>query len=143
MTLSEMLDSLDAVVRMVSASLQSKDAVALEQSSTRLRDAMAASFRHAQDPAFFKALFRFRRTGPLPTLPIPGRTAQSTPSFSASVTSSAHGGSPADAQPCLHRPAGASRRRHPGKDKTLGHACQRVDQDRKKGRRRLLQLAEW
>lgn len=42
MTLSEMLDSLDAVVRMVSASLQSKDAVALEQSSTRLRDAMAA-----------------------------------------------------------------------------------------------------
>jgi len=34
---------------------------------------MAASFRHAQDPAFFKALFRFRRTGPLPTLPIPGR----------------------------------------------------------------------
>ena len=42
MTLSEMLDSLDAVVRMVSASLQSKDAVALEQSSTRLRDAMVA-----------------------------------------------------------------------------------------------------
>ncbi|MFG0595646.1 hypothetical protein ACF8OH_13640 [Delftia sp. WSY_9] len=42
MTLSEMLDSLDAVVRMVSASLQSKDAVALEQASTRLRDAMAA-----------------------------------------------------------------------------------------------------
>ena len=42
MTLSEMLDSLDAVVRMVSASLQSRDALGLEQSSTRLRDAMAA-----------------------------------------------------------------------------------------------------
>jgi len=37
-----MLDSLDAVVRMVSASLQSQDAAGLEQSSTRLRDAMAA-----------------------------------------------------------------------------------------------------
>lgn len=42
MTLQEMLDSLDAVVQTVSTSLQSSDASALEQSSTRLRDAMVA-----------------------------------------------------------------------------------------------------
>lgn len=42
MTLQEMLDSLDAVIQTVSASLQSPDASALEQSSTRLRDAMVA-----------------------------------------------------------------------------------------------------
>lgn len=42
MTLQEMLDSLDAVVQTVSASLQSSDASTLEQSSTRLRDAMVA-----------------------------------------------------------------------------------------------------
>lgn len=42
MTLQEMLDSLDAVVQMVSASMQASDAVAIEQSSTRLRDAMVA-----------------------------------------------------------------------------------------------------
>ncbi len=42
MTLNEMLDSLDAVVQMVSASMQSRNADALEQSSTRLRDAMMA-----------------------------------------------------------------------------------------------------
>ena len=42
MTLQEMLDSLDAVVQTVSASLQSSDASALEQSSNRLRDAMVA-----------------------------------------------------------------------------------------------------
>ena len=42
MTLQEMLDSLDAVIQTVSASLQSSDAATLEQSSTRLRDAMVA-----------------------------------------------------------------------------------------------------
>ena len=42
MTLQEMLDSLAAVIQTVSASLQSPDASALEQSSTRLRDAMVA-----------------------------------------------------------------------------------------------------
>lgn len=42
MTLQEMLDSLDAVIQTVSASLQSPDASALEQSSNRLRDAMVA-----------------------------------------------------------------------------------------------------
>lgn len=42
MTLKEMLDSLDAVVRMVSASLSSRNADALEKSSGRLRDAMMA-----------------------------------------------------------------------------------------------------
>lgn len=42
MTLNEMLDSLDAIVRMVSASLESRDADSLEQSSGRLRDAMVA-----------------------------------------------------------------------------------------------------
>ncbi|MDR0226266.1 MAG: hypothetical protein LBI66_07585 [Burkholderiaceae bacterium] len=42
MTLKEMLDSLDAVVRMVSASLDSRNAEGLEQSSGRLRDAMVA-----------------------------------------------------------------------------------------------------
>ena len=42
MTLQEMLDSLDAVIQTVSASLQTSDASALEQSSTRLRDAMVA-----------------------------------------------------------------------------------------------------
>ena len=42
MTLQEMLNSLDAVIQTVSASLQSSDAATLEQSSTRLRDAMVA-----------------------------------------------------------------------------------------------------
>jgi hypothetical protein len=42
MTLQEMLDSLDAVVRTVSGALQASDATALEQSSARLRDAMVA-----------------------------------------------------------------------------------------------------
>lgn len=42
MTLKEMLDSLDAVVQMVSASMQSRNADALEKSSGRLRDAMVA-----------------------------------------------------------------------------------------------------
>ena len=42
MTLQEMLDSLDAVIQTVSASLQTSDAAMLEQSSTRLRDAMIA-----------------------------------------------------------------------------------------------------
>ncbi|RGE43248.1 hypothetical protein DZC30_15625 [Comamonas testosteroni] len=42
MTLQEMLDSLDAVIQTVSASLHASDASALEQSSTRLRDAMIA-----------------------------------------------------------------------------------------------------
>ncbi|MBO1925923.1 hypothetical protein J4711_14945 [Staphylococcus epidermidis] len=41
MTLQEMLDSLDAVIQTVSASLQTRIS-ALEQSSTRLRDAMVA-----------------------------------------------------------------------------------------------------
>lgn len=42
MTLQEMLDSLDAVVQMVSASMRAQDPAALEQSSTRMRDAMVA-----------------------------------------------------------------------------------------------------
>ena len=42
MTLQEMLDSLDAVIQTVSASLHASDASALEQSSTRLRDAVVA-----------------------------------------------------------------------------------------------------
>ena len=42
MTLQEMLDSLDSVVQTVSASLQTSDASTLEQSSTRLKDAMVA-----------------------------------------------------------------------------------------------------
>lgn len=42
MTLQEMLDSLDAVVQTVSACLRTADAVTLEKSSTRLREAMVA-----------------------------------------------------------------------------------------------------
>lgn len=42
MTLQEMLDSLNAVIQTVSASLHASDASVLEQSSTRLRDAMVA-----------------------------------------------------------------------------------------------------
>ena len=42
MTLQEMLDSLDAVIQTVSASLQTSDASALEQSSARLKEVMVA-----------------------------------------------------------------------------------------------------